>query len=166
MSARVIGTRNFTDGVARPVYEDERGQYVLDDSARIDGVWLVPVEDAADVPVVRQVQTRRLHRDGLQKQEQLPVRFPLVLRLADCDMQIQGEWKRWIGGVGPITHVRLRNMTKEEAIPIIKDFINLQVKKLKEAKDDKSIREAVEALEELVQQMKQLLTLDPSRQKA
>jgi hypothetical protein len=29
-----------------------REQYVLDDGERIDGIWLVPVEDAADVPLV------------------------------------------------------------------------------------------------------------------
>jgi hypothetical protein len=52
MSGRLIGQRQFTDGATRPVYEDERGQYVLDDGEWIDGIWLVPIEDAADVPLV------------------------------------------------------------------------------------------------------------------
>jgi hypothetical protein len=31
MSERVIGQRRFTDGVTRPVYEDERGQCIIDE---------------------------------------------------------------------------------------------------------------------------------------
>jgi hypothetical protein len=42
----------FTDGVPRPVYEDEGGQFIVEDGERIDGVWLVPEEDGADTPVI------------------------------------------------------------------------------------------------------------------
>jgi hypothetical protein len=52
MSARTIGHRLFTDGVARPVYEDERGQFIVEDGERIDGVWLVPEEHGADTSVI------------------------------------------------------------------------------------------------------------------
>jgi hypothetical protein len=38
MSERAIGQRQFTDGVTRPMYEDERGQYIAEDEDRIDGV--------------------------------------------------------------------------------------------------------------------------------
>jgi hypothetical protein len=50
--ARPNGRQLFTDGVPRPVYEDERGQFIEEDDERIDGVWLVPEEDLADTPVV------------------------------------------------------------------------------------------------------------------
>jgi hypothetical protein len=52
MSERVIGQRRFTDGVTRLVYEDERGQYIVEDGKRIDGVWMPPQEEEADVPLV------------------------------------------------------------------------------------------------------------------
>jgi hypothetical protein len=42
MNARTIGHRLFTDGVTRPVYEDEHGQFIEEDGERVDGVWLVP----------------------------------------------------------------------------------------------------------------------------
>jgi hypothetical protein len=45
MSERVIGYRLSTDGLTRPVYEDERGQFIVEDGERIDGVWLVPEDD-------------------------------------------------------------------------------------------------------------------------
>jgi hypothetical protein len=38
MTPRVIGQRLFTDGLTRPVYEDERGQFIVEDGERIDGV--------------------------------------------------------------------------------------------------------------------------------
>jgi hypothetical protein len=52
MTPRAIGRRLFTDGLTRPVYEDERGQFVLEDGERIDGVWLVPEDDGADTPLI------------------------------------------------------------------------------------------------------------------
>jgi hypothetical protein len=52
MNARTIGHRLFADGVTRPVYEDERGQFILEDGERVDGEWLVPEEDQADTPVI------------------------------------------------------------------------------------------------------------------
>ena len=42
----------FTDGVMRPVYEDERGQFVVDaDECRIRGLWYLP-RDEYDPPTV------------------------------------------------------------------------------------------------------------------
>jgi hypothetical protein len=52
MTPKVVGHRQFTDGVTRPVYEDERGQFIEEDGDRVDGVWLVPEEDGADTPVI------------------------------------------------------------------------------------------------------------------
>jgi len=53
MSEQYIGKRRFVDGETRLVFEDERGQFVLDDDgAKVHGVWLVPETDAADEPVV------------------------------------------------------------------------------------------------------------------
>jgi hypothetical protein len=46
MSDQAIGQRRFVDGTNRPVYWDERGQYVFDDGVRVYGVWLLPEEDA------------------------------------------------------------------------------------------------------------------------
>jgi hypothetical protein len=34
MSKRVIGHRLFTDGLTRPVYEYERGQFIVEDGSR------------------------------------------------------------------------------------------------------------------------------------
>jgi hypothetical protein len=45
-------SRLFTDGVTRPVYEDERGQFIVEDGERIDGTWLAPKKDGADTPVM------------------------------------------------------------------------------------------------------------------
>jgi hypothetical protein len=52
MSERVIGHRLFTDGLTWPVYDDERGQFIVEDGERIDGVWLVPEDDGADTPLI------------------------------------------------------------------------------------------------------------------
>jgi hypothetical protein len=51
------GHRLFTDGATRPVYQDERGQFIEEDGERVDGVWLVPEKDGADTPVI--VERRR-----------------------------------------------------------------------------------------------------------
>jgi hypothetical protein len=51
VTARTTGHRLFLDAVPRPVYEDERGQFIEEDGERIDGEWLVP-EDQADTPVL------------------------------------------------------------------------------------------------------------------
>jgi hypothetical protein len=52
MSDPVIGHRRFVDGTNRPIYLDERGQYVLDDCEPIYGIWLLPEEDACDLPLI------------------------------------------------------------------------------------------------------------------
>jgi hypothetical protein len=57
MTPKVIGHRLFMDGVARPVHEDERGQFIEEDGERVDGVWLVPEEDGPDTPVIVEVGT-------------------------------------------------------------------------------------------------------------
>jgi hypothetical protein len=41
-----------TDGVTRPAYEDERGQFIEEGRERVDGVWPVPEEGQADTPVI------------------------------------------------------------------------------------------------------------------
>jgi hypothetical protein len=52
---RLIGHRLFVDGITRPVYVDEAGQqYVLEDGQRIDGLFLAPDEDGADMPLIVQ----------------------------------------------------------------------------------------------------------------
>jgi hypothetical protein len=53
MSERVIGYRLFVDGVTRPVFKDQDGQYVIGDYGEIVyGDWLVSSEQEADTPVV------------------------------------------------------------------------------------------------------------------
>jgi hypothetical protein len=52
MSRRVIGQQQFTDGAIRPVYEDKRGQYVIENGERLDGVWIMPGGDEADLPLI------------------------------------------------------------------------------------------------------------------
>jgi hypothetical protein len=48
----VIGHRLFVDGAVRAVYQDDHGQYVLDDGERIDGLFVVPEDDGADMPLI------------------------------------------------------------------------------------------------------------------
>jgi hypothetical protein len=52
MRSRVMGQGAFVDGVTRPIFEDERGQYIKEDGERIDGVRLRPEGDGADVPLI------------------------------------------------------------------------------------------------------------------
>jgi hypothetical protein len=55
--------------------------------------------------------------------------------------------------------------TIEEAIPIVKQCIELDLKKLKEAKDNKSMRQAAEGLEKSVQMLKELLSFSVPAEK-
>jgi hypothetical protein len=48
----VIGHRLFVDGTVRPVYQDDRGQFIIEDGERIEGVFIVPEDDAADAPLL------------------------------------------------------------------------------------------------------------------
>jgi hypothetical protein len=45
---RIIGTREFTDGSQRAVYQDDEGrQFVIDDEGQaVYGIWLLPDEPA------------------------------------------------------------------------------------------------------------------------
>jgi hypothetical protein len=46
--ADMIGFRDFADGTCRPIFEDARGQFIVDvDGERIDGIFLL-----ADEPVI------------------------------------------------------------------------------------------------------------------
>jgi hypothetical protein len=54
-----IGSRRFTDGVERPVFEDAAGQFVLDGTEKVYGSWLLPQDEPdADVPIVVQRDSR------------------------------------------------------------------------------------------------------------
>lgn len=33
----------------RPVFEDDRGQFIIEDGERVDGVWLLPADEAVSV---------------------------------------------------------------------------------------------------------------------
>ena len=57
MNARTIGHQLFTDGATRPVYEDERGQFIVEDGERIDGVWFVRDEEQGDTPMIVELGT-------------------------------------------------------------------------------------------------------------
>jgi hypothetical protein len=50
--ARLVAYVELAGGQRRPVWEDELGQYVVDeDGARVRGVWYIP-RDEADTPIV------------------------------------------------------------------------------------------------------------------
>jgi hypothetical protein len=52
LPAGAVAEIQFTDGTARSVFEDTRGQYVLDDDGEpVYGVWFIPREEC-DVPVI------------------------------------------------------------------------------------------------------------------
>jgi hypothetical protein len=55
--------------------------------------------------------------------------------------------------------------TIQEAIPIVQQYIELHLKRLKEAKDNKSMRQAVDGLEKSVQMLKELLSFDMPAEK-
>jgi hypothetical protein len=61
MTPKVIGRRLFTEGVPRPVYEHDRGQYIVEDGECIDGVRLVPEEDRADTLMIVRAASREPH---------------------------------------------------------------------------------------------------------
>jgi hypothetical protein len=59
MPEPVLGHRTFTDGSTRLVHADARGQYVFDDDGnRVCGVYLVPEEETADLPVIVEAAAR------------------------------------------------------------------------------------------------------------
>ena len=46
-----IAITELAGDAMRPVYEDERGQFVIDDDGnRVDGVWYIP--RACDTPII------------------------------------------------------------------------------------------------------------------
>ena len=52
MPTQPVAYTTFTDGVLRPVCEDERGQFVIDeDGCRIRGVWCIPLEECL-IPII------------------------------------------------------------------------------------------------------------------
>ncbi len=55
MNERIVGKVRFTDGTVRVVYQDEHGQFVLDDDFEpFYGVWILPAEEAQGEPVIVQ----------------------------------------------------------------------------------------------------------------
>jgi hypothetical protein len=55
--------------------------------------------------------------------------------------------------------------TIQEAIPVVKQYIELDMRKLKEAKDNKSMRQAVDGLEKSVRMLKELLSFSLQAEK-
>jgi hypothetical protein len=48
----VIGHCKFADGAMRPIYDDGKRQYVIDDDEySVYGVWLIP-EEEPDLPLI------------------------------------------------------------------------------------------------------------------
>src|SRR5262249_2889956 len=58
MEAGTIAEIQLTDGTVRPVFEDGRGQYVLDDGEPVYGVWVIPQEHC-DAPVIVEAVDRK-----------------------------------------------------------------------------------------------------------
>jgi hypothetical protein len=53
MSERFIGKRRFVDGEVRLVFQDERGQHVLDeDGEPAYGIWILADEEPVDEPII------------------------------------------------------------------------------------------------------------------
>ena len=51
MTVELLAYTEFIDGKMRPVFEDARGQFVLDDNGdRIDGAWHIPREECPKLP--------------------------------------------------------------------------------------------------------------------
>jgi hypothetical protein len=48
----IIAYREFTDGSMRPIYDDGRRQYVIDDEGfKVYGVWFIP-KDEPEPPLI------------------------------------------------------------------------------------------------------------------
>jgi RNA polymerase sigma factor (sigma-70 family) len=90
----------------------------------------------------------------------------VILKLGDSEILV--DWYLWqdkpplkdLGGFE-----EFKTLTREEAIPIFKNYIALAAKKVKEAKDEKSMREALEGLERSVQMLKELLSFGTPAEK-
>jgi hypothetical protein len=96
------------------------------------------------------------------------IRYYQALRTAQVACQLQPENARYLRTLGVKVQARHRFnriVTRQEAILIVQNYIELDLKKLKEAKDDKSERKALGGLEHSVQMMKELLTFDSSLRK-
>jgi hypothetical protein len=49
----IISYRNFVDGTRRPIYDDGRMQYVINDEGeRVHGIFMIPEEERCDLPVI------------------------------------------------------------------------------------------------------------------
>jgi hypothetical protein len=52
---QLVGYQHFVDGTRRPIYEDARGQYVMDDEGEpVYGLWLIPEPGSYDAPLIVQ----------------------------------------------------------------------------------------------------------------
>jgi RNA polymerase sigma factor (sigma-70 family) len=122
--------------------------------------------------------------------EIMPIRFKDELGLSDTKLEVATDkdkppitrLKVWLpapadtdptlGNVAEPLSVQLARInaanatyTIEQAIPIVKQYIELDVKRLNLAKDPKSMRKALEGLENSVQMLKELLTVDAPAEK-
>ena len=53
MPDRTIGYRDFVDGSRRPIDDDGRSQYVINDEGqRVHGLFMIPEEERCDLPVI------------------------------------------------------------------------------------------------------------------
>ena len=79
-----------------------------------------------------------------------------TIPLTTGELPMEARQARWRHG---------RIVTREEAIPIIQNYLELDMKQLKEAKDDEAMRKALDRLEHSVRMMKELLAFDPKGKK-
>jgi hypothetical protein len=51
MPEKIVGVRQFSDGILRNVFEDARGQYVVNNLGhKVHGSWIDLEEDLRDLP--------------------------------------------------------------------------------------------------------------------
>jgi hypothetical protein len=98
-------------------------------------------------------------------------RWKAPLHLGDGEIPVEWpvvEWFLW-QEMPPVKQLgrfdELKTYSREEAIPIFKNYVALAAKKVKEAKDEKSMREALEGLERSVQMLKELLSFGTPAEK-
>jgi len=81
----------FAGGTMRPVFEDDRSQFVFDDDRnRVNGVWFIPVESDSPTIVTPMNDRDRFKLIGTYKTPRVRIGTVLTCEARDCDVVVTG----------------------------------------------------------------------------